>query len=149
MTVFDGFFTYFWRFLKVLNGFRYILKFFYGVWWFLTYSQLFFHNFLRIFDDFDVFYTIFDDSWRIFDGQCCFLRYFLWVLTGLASQFLTYLGCFGQVFDYFLTVFYGFRLFSIDFEGFHWFLDSFWWFFNYLWPFSMVFDDFWRNFDCF
>ena len=77
--------TYFWRFLKVLNGFRYILKFFYGVWWFLTYSQLFFMIFYVFLMSFHVFYTIFDDCWRIFEGQICFLRYFLWVLTGLAS----------------------------------------------------------------
>ena len=77
--------TYFWRFLKVLNGFRYILKVFYCVWWFLTYSHLFFMIFSVFLMSFHVFYTIFDDCGRIFDGQCCLLRYFLWVLTDLAS----------------------------------------------------------------
>ena len=77
--------TYLWRFLKVLNGFRYILKVFYCVWWFLTYSQLFFMIFIVFLMSFHVFYTIFDDCGRIFDGQCCFLRYFLWVFTGLAG----------------------------------------------------------------
>ena len=137
------FFTYFWQFLMVLNGFRYILS-----------------VFLRFLMVFDVFATVFYDFLRIFDEFSCFLYYFWRLRTHYwrsvlffeiffvgfdgFNQFLTYLGCFGQVFDDFLTVFYGFRRFSIVFEGFHWFLDSFRWFFIYLWHLWTVFDDFWR-----
>ena len=142
MTAFNGFFTYFWRFLKVLNGFRYISKNFYGVRWFLTYSQLFFMIFYVFLMIFYVFHTIFDDCGRIFDGQCCFLRNFFVGFDGF-NQFLTYLGCFGLNFWRFSDSFFGFRRFSIVFDSFHWSLYSFWWFFIYLWHFWTVFDDFW------
>ena len=88
LKVVDCFWWFFHLFLTIFKGFERFSVHFKG---FLPCLMVFdvFANVFMIFYvflmSFHVFYTIFDDCWRIFDGHCCFLRYFLCVLTGLAS----------------------------------------------------------------
>ena len=88
LRIVDCFWWFFRVFLTIFKGFeRFSVHFegFLRCLMFFKYSQLFFMIFYVFLMSLYVFYTIFDDCWRIFDGQCCFFRYFLGILKGLAS----------------------------------------------------------------
>ena len=62
LRIVDCFWWFIHVFLTIFNGFERFslhLKVFYGVWGFLTYSQLFFIIFLRVFDQFSCFFILF------------------------------------------------------------------------------------------
>ena len=91
---------------------------------------------------FNVSSSIFDDFWRIFDGQCCFIDVSFMGFDGF-SRFLTYFRSFGKFLMNFCQFSYGFRRFSIVFDGFHWFLDFFLLFMIVFDWFLTFFDGFW------
>ena len=107
LKIVDCFWWFFHVFLTIFKCFeRYLVHFKGFLLWLMAFDVCAtgFYDFLGIFDEFSCFlyycWRLLTNFWR----SVLFFEVFCLGFNGF-SQFFTYLGCFGQVFDDFLTVF--------------------------------------------